>query len=100
MPAQQMVVNSNFCRRDYRPPSDDRATVHRARDPFNIDRRVDARRLEAAPQLLRWAPGYDGTLDAALALLHRLQQLAQVPQPVAERIRALATLSSPSQPPR
>ena len=60
------------------------------RDPFNVDRRVELRLPAAAANLAGWAPGYEGTCAAALALLAAIEARASVPEAVSLRIRALA----------
>lgn len=60
------------------------------RDPFNADRRFEFRHPEEVAGLRRWAAGIERTPNAALALLERLEALAEVPAAVAARIRALA----------
>jgi hypothetical protein len=62
------------------------------RDPFNVDRRVEQRLPATAPNLARWAPGYEGTPAAALALLAAIETRADVPAALSARIRALAAL--------
>jgi hypothetical protein len=66
-----------------------------ARDPFNIDRRIEMRSPQAAQTLPVWAGGYERTRQAALAQLQLLEAHAVVPACVAEQIRALADLPSP-----
>lgn len=61
-----------------------------ARDPFNVDRRVERRHPALAAALPGWAAGYDGTRTAALGLLAALEAAATVPLAPAARIRALA----------
>jgi len=61
-----------------------------ARDPFSVDRRVEQRLADGEATLARWAPGYQGTCDAALALLDALEARVSVPAVMASRIRALA----------
>jgi len=60
------------------------------RDPFNVDRRVEQRLVLGEAKLARWAPGYQGTCAAALALLEALEGTVGVPAAMASRIRALA----------
>jgi hypothetical protein len=60
------------------------------RDPFNADRRFEARHPAEAAALRSWAPGLDATPQAALALLQRLELLAPLPAAVVARVRALA----------
>ncbi len=62
-----------------------------ARDPFNVERRIEVRDLHAAQILPLWAGGYERTVPAALALLAALEAHAVVPAAVAEHIRKLAT---------
>jgi len=59
------------------------------RDPFSVDRRVEQRLPTAAVDLSDWAPGYEGTCAAALALLAVIETRASVPVALSERIRAL-----------
>ncbi len=66
-----------------------------ARDPFNVERRIEARSAEVAASLPTWAGGYDQTVPAALSLLATLQMHANVPAAVAEHIVGLARASSP-----
>jgi len=61
-----------------------------ARDPFNVDRRVEQRLPEIAPKLPHWAGGYRSTPQAALAVLAELEQQMSVPEAVGQRIRSLA----------
>lgn len=61
-----------------------------SRDPFNADRRFEARHPAHAADLARWAPGLDGTPQAALALLEQLERMAPLPAAVVARIRELA----------
>ena len=61
-----------------------------ARDPFNVDRRIEKRSSRAARSLPVWAGGYEGTVPAALALLAALESHGVVPPDVAEHIRMLA----------
>jgi hypothetical protein len=70
-------------------PSDPSACAVAA-DPFNADRRIEARCPALAAQLPVWAGGYRGTVPAALALLDWLQSHHAVPDAVAGRIRELA----------
>jgi hypothetical protein len=60
------------------------------RDPFNVDRRVEQRLALDDGKLARWAPGYERTCAAALALLETLEARVGVPEAMAARIRALA----------
>lgn len=64
-----------------------------ARDPFNIDRRIEFRSSQAALALPTWAGGYERTVPAALALLEALEAHNVVPVDVAEHIRMLATMA-------
>ncbi len=64
--------------------------AHARRDPFNVDRRIEARNPQAAAALPTWAGGYTGTVPAALALLACLEAHGVVPAVVSERIAALA----------
>ena len=65
-----------------------------ARDPFNVDRRIEMRSSQAALALPTWAGGYAGTVPAALALLAALEAHAVVPAEVSEHIRRLATMAT------
>jgi hypothetical protein len=60
------------------------------RDPFNADRRFEARHPAHAQALRSWAPGLDATPQAALALLQQLEWLAPLPAAVVARVRELA----------
>jgi hypothetical protein len=60
------------------------------RDPFNAERRFEFRHPRHAAALREWAAGIDATPQAALALLARLEAVAEVPAAVALRIRELA----------
>ena len=60
------------------------------RDPFSVDRRVEQRLPATAANLTRWAPGYEGTCAAALALLAAIEASVSVPEAMSSRIRALA----------
>jgi hypothetical protein len=64
--------------------------AHTEADPFNLDRRLEARCPELATQLPSWASGYGGTVAAARTMLAWLQQGHAVPAVVAARINALA----------
>jgi hypothetical protein len=64
-----------------------------ARDPFNVDRRIEWRCSQAALSLPTWAGGYERTVPAALALLAALEAHNVVPPDVAEHIRSLATMA-------
>lgn len=72
------------------PMPDDAGAV---RDPFNVERRIEARSALAASALPLWAGGYEQTVPAALSLLATLQAHAQVPAAVAEHISGLARAS-------
>jgi hypothetical protein len=63
-----------------------------ARDPFNVDRRIEIRNSQAAAALPIWAGGYERTVPAALALLEALEAFRVVPADVAEYIRMRATM--------
>lgn len=60
------------------------------RDPFNADRRFEFRHPAEVAALRHWAAGIEHTPQAALALLERLETLAEVPGAIAARIRTLA----------
>ncbi len=60
------------------------------RDPFNADRRFEARHPAEAAGLRTWAPGVDATPQAALALLRRLELLVTLPAAVVAQVRRLA----------
>lgn len=60
------------------------------RDPFNVDRRFEMRHSRRVDDLTRWAPGLDGTPQAALALLDQLTVMAELPPSVVQQIRNLA----------
>jgi hypothetical protein len=62
-----------------------------ARDPFNVDRRIEIRSPQVALALPTWAGGYDRTVPAALALLAALEAHNVVPAAVAEHITMLAS---------
>jgi len=64
-----------------------------ARDPFNVDRRIEMRSSQVALVLPVWAGGYERTVPAALALLAALEVHNVVPADVAEHIRMLATMA-------
>ena len=64
-----------------------------ARDPFNVDRRIEMRSSQAALVLPVWAGGYERTVPAALALLAALEARGVVPAEVAEHIRMLAAMA-------
>jgi hypothetical protein len=59
-------------------------------DPFNPDRRIEARAPALAACLPRMAGGYDHTVPAARVLLQWLQMHHEVPTAVALHIEALA----------
>jgi len=62
-----------------------------AADPFNADRRLEARHPKLAEELPALAPGYAHTPAAALALLDALaRRSAFATGPMAARVRALA----------
>lgn len=65
-----------------------------ARDPFNVERRIEMRSSQVAPALPLWAGGYECTVQAALALLAALEAHDVVPAKVAEHIRMLATMAT------
>jgi hypothetical protein len=65
-----------------------------ARDPFNVDRRIEMRNPQAARALPVWAGGYERTVPAALALLAALEAHDVVPAVVSGQIRRLATLAA------
>lgn len=65
-----------------------------ARDPFNIDRRIERRSSQATLDLPVCAGGYERTVPAALALLATLELHNAVPKEVAEHIRMLASLAN------
>jgi hypothetical protein len=65
-----------------------------ARDPFNVERRIEMRSSQVAPALPLWAGGYERTVPAALALLAALEAHNVVPADVAKRIRKLATMAT------
>lgn len=64
-----------------------------ARDPFNVDRRIEKRSTQVALTLPVWAGGYERTVPAALALLAVLEKQGAVPSDVSELIRLLASLA-------
>lgn len=66
--------------------------IYSARDPFSIDRRIEARNSHAAMALPVWAPGYEHSVSAALDLLAALESHNVVPEFVAAHIRKLATM--------
>ena len=65
-----------------------------ARDPFNVDRRIEMRSSQAARALPLWAGGYERTVPAALALLAALEAHNVVPAEVSTHIRTLATMAA------
>lgn len=65
-----------------------------ARDPFNVDRRIEMRSSQVALALPIWAGGYEHTVPAALALLAALEAHNVVPAAVSEHIRMLATMAT------
>ena len=65
-----------------------------ARDPFNVDRRIEMRSSQVVPALPLWAGGYERTVPAALALLEALEAHDAVPAVVAGHIRMLATMAT------
>jgi len=65
-----------------------------ARDPFNVDRRIEMRSPQAALALTIWAGGYERTVPAALALLAVLEAHDAVPADVSGHIRMLATMAA------
>lgn len=65
-----------------------------ARDPFNVDRRIEMRSSQVARALPIWAGGYESTVPAALALLAALEAHDVVPADVSEHIRMLATMAT------
>jgi hypothetical protein len=65
-----------------------------ARDPFNVDRRIEMRSSRVALALPLWAGGYEHTVPAALALLAALEAHDVVPADVSEHIRMLATMAT------
>jgi hypothetical protein len=67
------------------------AAAARGRDPFSVDRRVEQRHPLARTALADWAPGYAGTLGAALRLLDALESRTEVPALVSAHIRGLAS---------
>lgn len=66
-----------------------------ARDPFNVDRRIEQRQPALAPALAQWAGGYAHTVPAALALLQALEAHGVVPPAMAGYIRGLAQRVGP-----
>ncbi len=60
------------------------------RDPFNADRRFEARHPSEAAALHAWTGGIAATPQAALALLQRLEALVSLPADVVARVRLLA----------
>lgn len=65
-----------------------------ARDPFNVDRRIEMRSSQAARSLSVWAGGYERTVPAALALLAALEAHDMVPAEISEHIRMLAKMAA------
>jgi hypothetical protein len=65
-----------------------------ARDPFNVDRRIERRSPEVALSLLLWAGGYERTVPAALALLAALEVHSVVPAEASEHVRKLAAMAT------
>ncbi len=63
------------------------------RDPYNVDRRIEARHAALIQSLPLWAGGYEHTVPAALALLSCLEEHEAVPASVAAHVRRLATAS-------
>lgn len=61
-----------------------------ARDPFNVDRRIEQRQAGAHELLPALAPGYAHNATAALAILAELERVADVAPRLAAEIRALA----------
>jgi len=72
------------------PGSDDASA---ARDPFNVERRIELRSAPAALDLPNWAGGYERTVPAALGLLAVLEAHTGVPAEVARYIRMLASMA-------
>jgi lincosamide nucleotidyltransferase B/F len=64
-----------------------------SRDPYNIDRRIEARQAQLFQSLPLWAGGYEHTVSAALALLSCLEEHEVVPASVATHVRRLAAAS-------
>ena len=60
------------------------------RDPFNADRRFEARHPHRTADLAAWTPGLAGTPQAALALLAQLESMTKLPPVVTQQIRDLA----------
>jgi len=65
-----------------------------ARDPFNVDRRIEMRSSQLALALPVWAGGYEQAVPAALALLAALEAHNVVPAAVSGHIRMLATMAT------
>jgi lincosamide nucleotidyltransferase B/F len=63
------------------------------RDPFNIDRRIEARCPTLKATLSQIAGGYDTTAKAALAILKIALTLTTIPQATVQQITELAKLS-------
>ncbi|UBV43488.1 hypothetical protein LAJ19_04540 [Deinococcus taeanensis] len=66
-------------------------SVPQGGDPFGLERRFERRYPELASALPAFAPGYDRSLDAALALLRHLETHEDVPAALAGAIRAAAS---------
>jgi hypothetical protein len=64
-----------------------------ARDPFQVDRRVEARTAAAPADFAAWAGGYEQSVPAALAILQALEAEWPVPPEVSSHVRALAAAS-------
>lgn len=69
-----------------------------ARDPFNVDRRIEMRSSRVARALPVWAGGYERTVPAALALLAALETHGVVPAEVSGHVSMLATLATAASP--
>lgn len=67
--------------------------IYSSRDPFSVDRRIEARCSHAAIALPNWAGGYEYSVPAALALLSVLESHNVVAEFVSTHIRKLATMS-------
>jgi hypothetical protein len=63
------------------------------RDPYNVDRRIEARHAQFVQSLPRWAGGYEHTVSAAMALLSCLEEHEAIPASVATHVRRLAAAS-------
>jgi hypothetical protein len=70
------------------------AAAQVARDPFNIDRRIEQRQAGARERLPKLAPGYAHNAAAALAILAELELWAEVSPRMAAEIRGLANASA------